>query len=474
MKRLSGWDAMLLYGETPNLPGHTLKIAIVDNTAGNFTFERLRTVAQRRLPVLEPLRYLLVNIPFKLHHPMWLEDCDVDLDYHLRRASVPSPGGRRELDDLIGEIAMQILDQNRPLWEMHYVDGLEGSRIALIAKVHHALADGVASANLLARAVDSTWQPKADEPNACLAPSRPQLMRAAVRDHFDQARRLPALIGDTVAGVRRVRHGAKKRDKHPELARMLSPPPSKLNHVIPPSRRFATATMSLVDAKHTSKHFGITLNDLVLALCAGALRTVLARDGESPDQPLIASVPVNTDPRPDRISGNALGALFVSLPVHIDDVTKRVELTKTATAIAKENNARLGPELMGRWTDYMPPPLAAAGLRRLGIHTKRNSLYNLSISNVPGPREYGRIGGDVMTQFFSVGPLTPGSAVNITVWSYVDQLNFSVLTDDSIGDPHHITDAVMTELAGIRRAAGLPDDLTPVKSAMAPAVAAND
>jgi diacylglycerol O-acyltransferase len=300
------------------------------------------------------------------------------------------------------------------------------------------------------------------------------LLRAAGRDHFDQARRLPALIGDTVAGVRRVRQGAKNRDKHPELARMFSPPPSKLNHVIPPSRRFATATMSLVDAKQTSKHFGITLNDLVLALCAGALRTVLGRDGESPDEPLIASVPTNTDPRPDRISGNALGALFVSLPVHIDDVAKRVELTKTATAIAKENNARLGPELMGRWTDYMPPPLAAAGLRRLGMNAKRNTLYNLSISNVPGPREYGRIGGDVMTQFFSVGPLTPGSAVNITVWSYVDQLNFSVLTDDSIGDPHRITDAVTTELGSIRRVAGLPDNWTPVESAMAPAVAGTE
>jgi hypothetical protein len=185
---------------------------------------------------------------------------------------------------------------------------------------------------------------------------------------------------------------------------------------------------------------------------------------------LIASVPVNTDPRPERISGNALGALFVSLPVHIDDALQRVELTRIATTIAKENNMRLGPELMGRWTEYLPPPLAA-GLQRMSKRSARNRLYNVSISNVPGPRERGQLSGAVMGEFFSVGPLTPGCAINITVWSYVDQLNFSVLSDDSIGDPHQVTDAVVEELIEIRRAAGLSDKLTAVDTAMAPAPA---
>ena len=471
MKRLSGWDAMLLYSETPNLPGHTLKIAIMDDAAGNFTFDGFCKIAEHRIPVLTPLRYTLMKMPLQVHHPMWLENCDVDIDYHLRRHSVPPPGGRRELDDLIGDLAVPLLDRSRPLWEMHYVDGLRGRKVAIIAKVHHALADGVASANLLALALDSTKQHEGDPPDACKALSRTQLLRAAGRDHVHQARRLPALIGDTVAGISRVRRGAKDRGKHPELAQAFSPPPTVLNHLVPPGRRFASSTMALTDAKQTSKHFGITLNDLVLALCAGALRTMLLRLGEATDRPLIASVPVNTDARPERISGNALGALFVSLPVHVDDVLKRIELTRVATTIAKENNLRLGPELMGRWTDYMPPPLAAVGLRQMGIRSSRNRLYNVSISNVPGPRERGQIAGSVMDQFYSVGPLTAGCAMNITVWSYVDQLNFSVLTDDNVGDPHHITDAVLQELADVRRAAGLPDKLTAVDAAMDPAPA---
>jgi diacylglycerol O-acyltransferase len=474
MKRLSGWDAMLLYSETPNLPGHTLKIAIMDNSAGNFSFDRFRKVVERRIPVLTPLRYRLMNVPLQVHHPMWLEDCDVDIDYHMRRHSIPAPGGRRELDDLIGGIAVPLLDWSRPLWEIHYVDGLRGGRVAIVAKVHHALADGVASANLLALGMDSTKQHGGDRPDACKTPSRTKLLRAAGRDHLIQARRLPALIGDTVAGISRVRRGARERGKHPELAQLFSPPQTVLNHLVPPERRFASSTIPLADAKQTSKHFGITLNDLVLALCAGALRTMLLRLGEAAEEPLIASVPVNTDPRPDRISGNALGALFVSLPVHADDVLKRIELTRLATTIAKENNLRLGPELMGRWTDYMPPPLAAVGLRQLGIRSSRNRLYNVSISNVPGPRNRGQIAGSVMNQFYSVGPLTAGCAMNITVWSYVDQLDFSVLTDDSIGDPHQVTDAMLQELADIRRAAGLPDELTTVATAMEPAVAAND
>src|SRR5947209_4383124 len=439
MKRLSGWDAMLLYSETPNLPSHTLKIAILDDAAGHLTFESFRKIAERRIPILTPLRYTLIKVPLQVHHPMWLQDCDVDLDYHLRRHSVPPPGGRRELDDLIGDIAVPLLDRRRPRWEIHYVDGLRGGRVAIVAKVHHSLADGVASANLLALALDSTKRHEGDRPNACTAPSRMELLRAASRDHLTQARRLPALIGNTAVGIARVRRGAKERGKHPELAQLFSAPPTMLNHRVPPDRRFATSTIALEDAKQTSKHFGITLNDLVLALCSGALRTLLLRLGESTHQPLIASVPVNTDPRPDRISGNALGGLFVSLPVHVSDAVKRIELTRVATTIAKENNVRLGPELMGRWTDYLPPPLAAAGFRRMATHFSRNRLYNVSISNVPGPRTRGQIAGSGLSQFYSVGPLTAGCALNITVWSYVDQLNFSVLTDNSIGDPHQIT-----------------------------------
>ena len=158
MKRLNGMDAMLLYSETPNLHTHTLKVTVIDASDfdGEFGFEAFRTHLRRKLQVLEPLRYKLVGIPGRFHHPMWLEDCEVDLDYHLRRIQIPAPGGRRELDQVIGEVASTPLDRSRPLWEFHFAEGLAGNRFAVIGKVHHSLADGVASANLLARAMDLT------------------------------------------------------------------------------------------------------------------------------------------------------------------------------------------------------------------------------------------------------------------------------------------------------------------------------
>ena len=156
MKRLNGMDAMLLYSETPNLHTHTLKVAIINaaDFDGEFTFDVFRKTVARRLHLLDPLRYRLIDIPWQLHHPMWLEDCPVDLDYHLRRVQVPSPGGRRELDEVIGRIASTPLDRSHPLWEFHFAEGMADDRFALIGKVHHTLADGVASANLLARLMD--------------------------------------------------------------------------------------------------------------------------------------------------------------------------------------------------------------------------------------------------------------------------------------------------------------------------------
>jgi diacylglycerol O-acyltransferase / wax synthase len=471
MQRLSGWDATFVYGESPNVPVHTMKIAIVDisDFDGDFTFDLFRRVAERWLPALEPLRYKLIDIPLKLHHPMWLENCEVDLDYHLRCVNVASPGGRRELDDLIGEITSAPLDLTRPVWEMYFVEGMADGKVALIAKVHHALADGGASANLLARAIYSS-APSLQDVRTCPSPSSMELVRAAGRDHVRQIKRLPMMFRDTASGIAKVRRRSRQRGAHPDLARPFAPPPTFMNHRVSAGRRFATATLALADVKQTSKQLGIKLNDLLMAVSAGALRELLLRYDGRADQPIIASVPVNTDPSPDRMSGNAIGALIVSLPVQSDDPLERLRITKLAVEIAKENNQLLGPELLGRWTDYLPPPVAPVALRWLAGREARNQLYNVSISNVAGPRERGHMAKAPISEFYSVGPLTPGSGMNITVWSYVDQLNISVLTDDeTMQDAHEVTDAMIQAFVEVRRAAGLSGDITQLDSAMSQA-----
>ncbi|MGH9061129.1 MAG: wax ester/triacylglycerol synthase family O-acyltransferase, partial [Acidimicrobiales bacterium] len=188
MKRLSGLDALLLYGETPNVHMHTLKVAVIELDADSreFGIEALRAAIHERLHTLDPLRYRLVDIPLKFHHPMWRENCDVDLNHHIRGWRLPAPGGRRELDEAIGEIASTPLDRAYPLWEMYFVEGLANGRVAVVGKVHHALADGVASANLLARAMDLQPGPRTDPGSyvADPAPGRAALMGSAFGDHL--------------------------------------------------------------------------------------------------------------------------------------------------------------------------------------------------------------------------------------------------------------------------------------------------
>jgi diacylglycerol O-acyltransferase / wax synthase len=467
MKRLNGMDAMLLYSETPNLHTHTLKVAVIDD--GGFTFDVFRHTLLRRLHLLDPLRYKLVAIPWRLHHPMWLENCEVDVDYHLRRVKVRAPGGRRELDELIGNIASTPLDRSRPLWEFHFVEGVADHKVAIVGKIHHALADGVASANLLARVMDldGTTQDERDNDTTCIPPSTAELLRAAGRDHAQHAAALPAVIADAISGVRRVRRRARERGEHPDLARLLHAPATFMNHVVSPTRTFATATVSLAQVKATSKHLRITINDLVMAMAAGALRELLLRYDGAADRPIVASVPASTDRSPHRISGNELGGMAVSLPTHVGDPLERVRLTSLATAIAKENNELFGPELYGKLISYLPSFAAPAAFRGLALRDARNKLFNVPISNVAGPRVRGHLAGATVSEIYSVGPLIAACGINITVWSYVDQLNISVIADDrTVGDTHEVTDAMVHAFSEIRTAARLSGELSAVEGAM--------
>jgi diacylglycerol O-acyltransferase len=332
----------------------------------------------------------------------------------------------------------------------------------------------VASANLMAKAMDlkGPIQDERDLYATNAPPSTGELLRAAWQDHVRQFRKLPRLTRETAAGIGRVRARGKERGEHSEMARAFAPPPTFMNHVVTPGRRFGTATLALSDVKETSKCLGITINDLVLAIAAGALRELLLRYDGRADSPLIASVPASLDTSPERLTGNEFFGLNVSLPVHIDDPLERVRLTALAAGMAKEDFHLLGPKVVSQWAAYLPPSVTPAVFRWMSKREAQSKLLNVPISNVPGPRERGRLGGAMISEIYSVGPLIAGSGMNITVWSYVDQLNVSVLTDDiTLNDPHEATDAMVHAFTEIRSAAGLPDDLTEVLTAMAPATA---
>ena len=472
MKRLNGMDALLLYSETPNLHTHTLKIAIVDaaDYPGEFNYEVFRRTFSGRLHLLDPLCYQLVEIPWRLHHPMWLEDCDVDLDYHLRRTHIPAPGGRRELDQVVGDIASTPLDRRRPLWEFHFAEGMANQKFALIGKVHHALADGVASANLLAKAMDSNGPTQGGRRRASLIACHQRKANYSGRQGgitYSKLPRYPELIKDAASGFRRIRRRSRQRVEQPDLAGPLQAPPSFINHVIPPARTFATTTLSLAQVKETAKRLEVALNVVVLAIAAGALRELLLSYDGRADRPLVASILASTDKSPNRITGNELSGMAVSIPVHIDDVAERVRLTSVADAIAKEDHELLGPDTYGKLVAYLPPIAAPPVFQWLSKRSSSNRIFNLPISNVPGPRERGSFGGAPVSEIYSAGPLPPGCGINITVWSYVDQLNISVIADDrTLHDTHELTDAMLHSFSEIRGASGLSEELLEVRSAM--------
>lgn len=455
MKRLNGMDALLLYSEAPNVHTHTLKIAILSSAdpGPGSDFDAFRRSLERRMPLLDPLRYKLVEIPGRLHHPMWLQNCEVDLDYHLRRVKVPAPGGRRELDRVIGDIASTPLDRRYPLWEFSFADGLADGRWALISKVHHALADGVASANLLARLldVDGTDQPAPRDAQPCAPPSSLHLLRAAGRDHMRQIAGMPATIRDVAIGAWRLRKRARERGEQPDFARLMRAPATFLNHVVTPVRRYARDTIPLPLVKTTARKLDITINDLVLAMATGALRTLSLRYDGAADEPIVASVPLSTDQSTERITGNEIGGLAVSLPVHIADPLERMRLVSEATMIAKDNQQLFDQELYGRLMGYVPPAVATRALQWVAEHDTDRRLMNIPISNVPGPRNHGHFDGARVDEVYSVGPLAPGCGMNITVWSYVDQLNISVITDDvTVADTAEVTDALLAAFDEIR------------------------
>ncbi len=265
----------------------------------------------------------------------------------------------------------------------------------MIGKIHHTLADGVASVNLLSHAMDLEEGPAANERDndeAGIAVSAGDLLRAAARDHTRQLAELPGLLRDAAVGMARVRRRTKERGAHPDLAEAFDAPATFLNHVVSPRRRFASATLPLPAVKATAKALGITMNDLVLAIAAGGLRTLLLDYDGAAERPIIASVPMATD-KSDRLTGNEISGLMISLPVHVADAGERARLVALATRIAKEDHEILGPQLYGKLMAYLPTAFAPAAFRWLGRRDAPNKLMNVAVSSVVGPRERGHFGG---------------------------------------------------------------------------------
>lgn len=454
MERMEGVDAGYLYLETPSMHMHTLKVAIIESPTDEegFGLARLERELMARIDALPPLRRRVLPVPWWLHHPVWVQDRPVDPARHLHHHRLPPGGGMADLERLIGEIAGTPLDRSLPLWEMHAVEGLTGDRVAIVTKMHHALADGVAANSLLAGVTDQA-DPSALRTASALepTPTRMSLLRAALLDGARQALELPALVWRTARAVTAVL----RRRRHAEVAvprPILDVPRVSFNGPLTPRRGFATTSLPLADVKEVRRRHDVTVNDVVLAVVAGALRRWLDERGERLRASLVAGVPVATDApgAEPRLGGNRVSNLFTSLATDVDDPLERLLLISRTTAESKVVQRTLGPEMLLDWVQFTPPGPMTAAMRaysRLRAASYHRAPFNVVVSNVPGPREPVTIAGARLVDLFSVGPILEGIGLNVTVWSYVDRLNFSLLScPDLLPDLRPVADQLRPAL----------------------------
>ena len=427
---MEGVDAGYLYMETPTMHMHTVKVAILERP-GAYDIDRFGQEVLARLDRLPPFGRRVLPVPLRLNHPVWVADRPIDMRRHLVHQALPKPGGMKELEDLVGRIISVPLDRNIPLWELHLVEGLEGGRVAVVAKLHHALADGNAANNLLSNVTGARGPggaPHALEPT----PSRSRLIADAVTDFVRQFFSLPALLRRTATNVTalvKIRRGSDVTPPRP----LLDVPRTSFNAALGSRRNFATCTLSLDEIKAVRAAHGVTVNDVVLGVVGGALRRWMDERGERLTASLTAGVPVGTEPpgTPPRLSGNRVSTLFTTLATDIDDPHERLAEIHRITDASKLVQRTLGPDMLIDWVQFTPPAPFAAGMRlysRARAASWHPAPFNVVVSNVAGPREELMLGDSRLVDLFSVGPILEGIGLNVTVWSYQDRVNVTVIS----------------------------------------------
>lgn len=457
LRRLTGLDSLFLAAESRTNPLHMMAIMVLDPTTvpGGYSFEGLRNFISQRLHLLAPLRRRLIEVPFGIDRPTWVEEASIDIDYHIRRAAVPSPGGPSELASLAAEIDERLLDRGRPLWEMVIVEGLEGGDVALVVKLSHALMDGGAGVQLMASLFSgepTIADVVAEEPSA---PDRvPGSLELLVRAIPSIALR-PARIARAAAHAALLQFGPRQAEGDEAAGEKLEVPRSPLNGRTTSRRTIAYASLSLTEVKRVARKFGATANDVLLAVTAGALRDYLLDKGGLPDLPLVAAVPVSIREEGDDLA-NAFSGLFTSLETHLEDPVARLHAISRSAEAAKRRRSAFGDGLVQELADLPAPWVSAAVAAfysKLGLPDLIPPLCNLIVSNVPGPPTSLHLGGARVVNLFPLGPIFDGMALNITAMSCGDTLDVGLVAcRDSLPDLWSLAESIPASLARLSRA----------------------
>jgi WS/DGAT/MGAT family acyltransferase len=436
MQRLGGLDSAFLIFENSTMHMHVGGLMIVDPSTADkpYSFADYRHYVESRLPRVPAFRRKLATVPLNLGKPMWVEDADFDLDFHLHRATVPSPGGDHETAEVVGDILSRQMDRTRPLWEMWVLEGRADGLIAIVSKVHHSSIDGITGANMMAELFDfSAEVPEPTGPDDSWEPERKpsdlELVGRAVVDWVVKPVSVAKLVPQTLMGagklVQRRRGGASG------MPAPFRAPRTSFNATVTAHRNIAYTSVALDDIKTIKNAFGVKVNDVVLAICSGALRTYLADRDELPDRSLIAAIPISVHDRSEDKDGTTkISIMFSSLASDIDDAGERLRYIAETNEGAKEDHELVGAGILQDWAEHAAPntfSLAARMYSSLRLANRHPVVHNLVISNVPGPPIPLYFNGAKLKVLHPLGPVMDGAGLNVTVLSNMDTIGFGFI-----------------------------------------------
>jgi WS/DGAT/MGAT family acyltransferase len=470
MKQLTGQDAMFLYQETPSTPMAGLGLSIYDPStapSGSVGFEQIQEHLARRLHLARIFRQRLARVPLDLDHPYWIEDPEFDLEFHVRQIALPKPGDWNQLCTLAARLLSRPLDVTRPLWELYVVEGLnaidgvpEGS-IAIVTKTHHAAIDGMSGVDMLNAIHDLT--PESTTPlgedtwRAEPVPSPLELLARASANNSRRPMRMARMIARAVPVVRPA-VAAFRRDR-PQLPGVRIPR-TRFSGAVTSHRVVDGRKFDLADLKQIKKSVdGATVNDVVLTVVGGALRSYLSEKGELPDDPLVAMCPISVRSESERSAGgNMVSAMFVPLSTDVADPRERLETVTAATHRSKAFADALGARTLVEMSDHLPGALvgfAAQSTSRLGLANRSAPVFNTTVSNMPGPQHPLYFAGARLLESYGMGMIVDGMALIHPVISYCGDITISFTScRELLPDPSTYADDIERSFDELAAAVG--------------------